>query len=159
MSELADDLQTKLEISPDQTRLLAHISNGKPGFACHLAENSEILEQRTALLDDLHRMLSASRVERFAYAQNFYQNKPDLIYTLSVWLTYLRDILLQTTRSQTLPTNLDRIEEIHHIAQKLDIATAHQATRVVESKLKDLHTNIEPRLAAEALLLEIPFIN
>jgi DNA polymerase-3 subunit delta' len=123
-----------------------------------LTENPELLEARTAQLDDLHKLLTSSRVDRFAYANQFYQHKEELIETLTVWLTYWRDVLQQTTRSQTPLTNLDRAEEIQQIAGTIDTRTAHQATLAVEGKLRDLRTNIEPRLAAEALMLEIPRI-
>lgn len=158
LAELASGLQQKHDLPAEQAQLLAHLANGKPGYARMLAENPEILEQRTALLDDLRKLLTGSRVDRFAYANRFYQHKEELIDTLTVWLTYWRDVLQQTTRSQTPLTNLDRADEIQQVAGAVDTHTAHQATLAVESKLRDLRTNIEPRLAAEALMLEIPRI-
>jgi DNA polymerase-3 subunit delta' len=159
LTDLAAGLQQQHRLPAEQARLLAHISNGRPGTALHLAQNPEILEQRSEALNDLHSLLTSSRTERFAYANKFYRNKPALIETLTIWLTYWRDILQQTTRSQTPLTNLDRADEINLVSQALDTTTAHQATLAVESMLRDLRTNIEPRLAAEALLLKLPRIS
>ena len=158
LAELAAGLQEYHDLPAEQAELLAHLSNGKPGYARLLAENPELLEERTGQLDDLHKLLTSGRVDRFAYANRFYQHKQELIETLTVWLTYWRDVLQQTTRSQTPLTNLDRADEIHQVAGLIDTSTALQATLAVESKLRDLRTNIEPRLAAEALMLEIPRI-
>ncbi|MBN2045286.1 MAG: hypothetical protein JW757_09725 [Anaerolineales bacterium] len=156
---LADGLEKKLKIPKDQAKLLAHLSNGKPGTAIHLAQNPARLEMRSKALDTLHSLLSSSRTDRFAHANRFYRNKPELVDTLAIWLTYWRDVLQQTTSSQTPLINLDRAEEIARVAQQLDTAAAHQATRQLETMLQDLRTNIEPRLAAEALLLRLPTIS
>jgi DNA polymerase-3 subunit delta' len=158
LEELAAGLQQAHQMAPDEALLLAHLSNGKPGYAVHLAQNPDILEQRNIILTDLNQLIVSSRIDRFAYANQFYQHKSRLIQTLTVWLTYWRDILQQTTQSQTPLTNLDRRAEIEQLAGKMSIQTAHQATLAVEQKLRDLRTNIEPRLAAEALLLELPYL-
>ena len=158
LDELTAGLQETSGLPADLARLLAHLSNGKPGTAIHLAEHPEILEQRGEALDALYTLLSGSRTERFAYADRFKGSKPDLIDTLTIWLTYWRDVLQQTTQSQMPLTNLDRGEEIGAVAEALELSAAHQATVAVEKMLRDLRTNIEPRLAAEALLLNLPRI-
>ena len=132
LEALAAGLQEKHNLPTDKAQLLAHLSNGKPGTAIHLAQHPEILEQRGEVLDALHTLLSGSRTERFSYANNFYRNKPELIDTLTIWLTYWRDVLQQTTHTQIPLTNLDRREEISALAQAMDTPTALQATVVVE---------------------------
>lgn len=153
---LADGLTARLGITRELAQLAAHVSGGRPGSALRLAQSPDALEQRTRILDDLHRLLGSGRVARFQYANEFYGEKENLVETLLVWLTYWRDILLLTTGSASPLINLDRQDEIGLIGGQLDTETAHRAALAVERKLQELRTNIEPRLAAESLMLELP---
>jgi DNA polymerase-3 subunit delta' len=156
LAALADGLAARFGIEPDLARLAAHVSGGRPGSAVHLVQSPDALDQRARILDDLHRLLGSGRVARFQYANEFYGEKELLVETLSVWLTYWRDILLQTTGSLSPLINLDRQQEIGHLGGQLDTETSHRAALAVERKLQELRTNIEPRLAAESLMLELP---
>jgi DNA polymerase-3 subunit delta' len=63
---LSQGLQSRWGLLPDQARLLAHLSGGRPGYAMRLHEHPELLQQRQAWLNDHRNLLSASRVARFA---------------------------------------------------------------------------------------------
>jgi DNA polymerase-3 subunit delta' len=158
LSELAAGLTQQTGIPEEQALLLAHISAGKPGYALHLAQNPELLEQRTRWLEDQTNLLRGSRVKRFAYAEQISKDKSQLTQTMVVWLSYWRDVMLQTTSSSTPLTNPDRAEEITSLARHLDPNTAQQVVMTLEKMLGELRTNVNVRLAAEALMLQLPFI-
>jgi len=68
-------LSSKMEIPIEQSKLFAHISGGRPGYALRLHNEPELLDKRNKWLDDLQRMISSNRVERFAYAENLIKDR------------------------------------------------------------------------------------
>jgi len=158
LAELAAGLTAQTGLPPDQALLLAHISAGKPGYALHLAQNPDLLEQRTDMLEDLLTLLDSNRVQRFSYANKLSKDKDQLTQTLVVWLAFWRDVLLQSTASNPTLTNVDRAADIQRLAQHLDTQTAQEVVVLLENKLGELRTNVNLRLTSEALMLQLPFI-
>ena len=158
LAELATGLTAQTGLPPDQALLLAHISAGKPGYALHLAQNPDLLEQRTDMLEDLLTLLDSNRVQRFSYANKLSKDKDQLTQTLVVWLAFWRDVLLQSTASNPTLTNVDRAADIQRLAQHLDTQTAQEVVVLLENKLGELRTNVNLRLTSEALMLQLPFI-
>jgi DNA polymerase-3 subunit delta' len=139
-----------------RARLLAHISGGRPGFALRLDESPELLEKRTERLNDLHRMLASSRVERFAYAEALAKDKESLRQALLFWLSYWRDVMLRASGAQTPPANVDRRAEIEHLAARFSLEMCRGITAGLEKSIGQLDANVNARLLAEALLLDWP---
>jgi DNA polymerase-3 subunit delta' len=158
LEQVAEGLQTIWGASPEHARLLAHIASGRPGYACYLNQNPEILTQRQSWLDEQHNLLQGDRVARFAYAQKISKDKEMLPQHLLIWLAYWRDVLMRVSRSQAPLVNLDRAEEINQLAEGLDLATTRRVVLTLERTLDELRANINLRLAAETLLLELPYL-
>lgn len=158
LEQVAKGLQSQFGVEAEQAQLLAHISSGRPGYACYLSENPEILAQRQDWLDEHITMLAGDRVTRFAYAQEMSKDKELLPQQLLVWLAYWRDVLMRVTDSRAPLVNLDRSEEISHLAAGLDLPTTRRTVLALERTLDELRANINLRLAAETLLLELPYL-
>lgn len=154
-------LQQRWNIAPEQAQLLAHISGGRVGYALQLYQNPEQMEQRQIWLDDLHRLLTAGRVERFAYASRLSSDKnfkETLQAVLPVWISLLRDVLLVAAGASTPVTNLDRREEIEAAAGRLGIDGAHCTIQALERTLYLLGRNVNARLSLEVLMLDLPVL-
>lgn len=136
-----------------QASLIAHISGGRPGYAFRLLEDRSLLEFRSQRLDDLQKLLSASRVEKFAYAEKLAKEKDGMRQVLLVWLSYWRDVLLRAAQADSPLANLDRAEEIEALAKKLDLPAARQRVTETERALQQIGRNVNTRLLAEVLLL------
>lgn len=158
LDQVTEGLQSQWGADPDQARLLAHIASGRPGYASYLRQNPEVLTQRQSWLDEQHDLLTGDRVARFAYAQTMSKDKEQLPQQLLVWLAYWRDVLMRVSQSNAPLVNLDRAEEIGRLAEGLDLHTARQVVLALERTLDELRANINLRLAAETLLLELPFL-
>ncbi len=159
----AEGLQTRWGLPPEDARLLAHISGGRPGYALQLKESPDRLDQRKTWLDDLQSLLPASRVERFAYAESLAKEKDTLRQALLVWLTYWRDVMLyaggiSASGAPAPLVNLDRAEEITALADRLDLPAAHRTVAAIERTLDQLDKNVNTRLAVEVLMLDMPRI-
>jgi DNA polymerase-3 subunit delta' len=155
-------LQTGLEdrwgLASDKAELLAHIANGRPGYAHHLAENPALLDQRQACLDDLFSLLQSDTAARFSYAETLSKDRTLLAETLRTWLSFWRDVLLETAGGEYESSNPDRQAEVKTLATRLDLASAHRATTAVDRTLGLLEGNTNLRLAAEVLMLDLPRI-
>ncbi len=155
VSAIQADLMQRGE-SSERANLLAHLSGGRPGFARRLAEDSSFLEQRAEMLDDLQTLLSASRVQKFAYAEKMSKDKDAMRQTILTWLSYWRDVMLRAVQSQTPLINEDLTMEIESLAGRVNLPAARKTVRRLENALSQMEQNVNTRLLAEVLLMDLP---
>ena len=156
-----DDVQRELEsrgLETGRAKLIAHISGGRMGYAIRLIENDSLLEWREERLDDLLKLLPASRVEKFAYADKLARDKDSMRQTITFWLSYWRDVMLRTAQAETPLVNVDRNLEIEDLAGRMDLSSARSVVGGLENALEKLERNVNPRLLAEVLLMDLPKI-
>jgi len=154
-----ESVQSALEnrgIETGQARLIAHISGGRFGYALRLIENEALLEKREERLNDLQSLISASRVENFAYADKLARDKESMRQAVLIWLSYWRDVMLRSAQAETPLVNVDRNVEIEDLAGRLDLSIARRAVSDFEDVLEKMERNVNSRLLAEVLLLDLP---
>jgi DNA polymerase III subunit delta' len=156
LEKVNQGLQNLWDIPPDQAHLLAHLSNGRPGYALRLYQNPEILEQRETVINDHQFLLTASRVERFNYAENLVKDKAMLFQSLGIWLTLWRDVMLRVSGSSVPMINLDRQADIAQISNQVDLLTAQEMLKILEKTQTRLNHYTNTRLTAEVLMLNLP---
>ena len=140
----------------ESAKLLAHLSGGRPGYALNLLQDEEALAFRREKLDEFGKLLPASRVARFAYAEELAKDKEAFLQTLMLWLSLWRDVMLTTAEKTEGITNIDYRELIDKLAQRLDLSAAKKQLSAVENGIGQLKRNVNPRLLAENLLLDLP---
>jgi DNA polymerase-3 subunit delta' len=143
-------------LDEERARLLAHISGGRPGYARRLMDDSTVLEKREERLNDLQTLLPAPRVEKFSYAEKLSKDKDAMRQAILVWLSYWRDVLLRVAQAETPLVNVDRNMEIEFLAGRLNLSTARRVVSDLESALEKMDKNVNSRLLAEVLLLDLP---
>lgn len=143
-------------VDAERARLLAHISGGRPGYARKLIDDVSILEKREERLNDMQSLLSASRVTKFSYADKLSKDKDAMRQTIFIWLSYWRDVMLRVAQSQTPLTNVDLNMEIEFLAARLDLSAARRVVASLESALEKMDRNVNSRLLAEVLLMDLP---
>jgi DNA polymerase-3 subunit delta' len=136
--------------------LIAHLSGGRFGYALRLLEDDSLLGRREERLNDLQSLISASRVEKFAYADKLSKDKESMRQAILVWLSYWRDVMLRTAQAQTPLVNVDRNLEIEELAQRMDLSAARRVVGNLEAVLEKMERNVNSRLLAEILLLDLP---
>jgi DNA polymerase-3 subunit delta' len=141
-----------------RAKLIAHISGGRMGYAIRLIENDALLETREERLNDLLTLVSASRVEKFKYADQLSKDRDAMRQTITFWLSYWRDVLLRAAQARTPLVNVDRNVEIEDIAGRMDVSASQRVVRGLEQTLEKMDRNVNPRLLAEVLLLDLPKI-
>jgi len=154
-----DEVQQALEDKGYETRqakLIAHISGGRFGYARHLLESESLLDERDTRLNDLQDLISASRVQKFAYADKLSKDKDSMRQAILIWLSYWRDVMLRTAQAETPLVNVDRNMEIEDIAGRMDLSSARLVVSGLESTLEKMERNVNTKLLAEVLLLDLP---
>jgi DNA polymerase-3 subunit delta' len=157
IEEVRKDLESR-GVESDRARLIAHISGGRPGYARRLIESDSLLEKREERLNDLLTLLPASRVEKFKYADQLSKEKDSMRQTILFWLSYWRDVMLRTAQAEAPLVNVDRNVEIEELAGRLDLSAARSVVGKLENALEKMERNVNPRLLAEVLLLDLPKI-
>ncbi|MGC8855732.1 MAG: DNA polymerase III subunit delta' [Anaerolineae bacterium] len=152
----ADLIERGLEA--EQARRIAHLSEGRPGYARRLASDEHLLETRRQRLHDLLTLLPASRLARFAYAEKLARDKDALRQTLFIWLSCWRDVLLRAAQANTPITNVDQTMQIEFLAGQIGLPTARRVIVELEQAVERLEHNVNPRLLLEVLLLDLPRI-
>jgi len=140
-------------LETDQARLIAHLSGGRPGTAFRLAAEKSLLDFRAQKLDDLQKLLSSTRVDKFSYAEKLSKEKGDMRQTLMVWLSFWRDVFLRAAKADSPLTNVDRVEQVESLAAKLSLPVARQRVSEAEKAISRLERNVNARILAEVLLL------
>lgn len=148
---------------PETARLLAHLAGGRPGYALRLLQDPPRLNFRRTRLDDLHHLLASNRRERFAFAGRFTDKKREaseqVRETLTLWLSFWRDVLLAVSGAGTPLVNVDYRDVIQSLAGQLSLAQARRLTAQAEGAIDQLDKNINPRLLVEVLLLDWPKVS
>ena len=146
----------------EQAHLLAHLSGGRPGAAFNLMEDASLLEFRQERLDELQSLLRATRVEKFTYAGKLFKSRDkdkdreNFREMLLLWLAYWRDVLVCISGSSAPLVNVDRAGEIAAVAERLDLPAARRLVKGMETAMVRLERNVNSRLLAEVLLLDLP---
>jgi DNA polymerase-3 subunit delta' len=109
-------------------------------------------------LADLAGLLTATRVQKFNYAEKLAKDKEAMRQTLLVWLSYWRDVLLRVSGAGVSITNIDQDKSIAALSEKLTLENARCVVHDQEMALERLERNVNPRLLAEVLLLDLPVV-
>jgi len=144
--------------TPEHAHLIAAVSGGRPGYALKLLNDETTLEFRAERLVDLGQMISSTRVQKFNYAEKLAKDKETMRQTLLVWLSFWRDVLLRASGAAAPIANVDQEDTIRSLAGCLELDGARQVVSNMESAITRLERNVNPRLLAEVLLLDLPEI-
>ena len=76
--------------------------------------------------------------------------------TLTVWLSFWRDVMLYAGGASTPPANLDQVEEIKNLTTHLDLTSIKRIVSSLERTFDLLEHNVNPRLMVEVFMLDLP---
>jgi DNA polymerase-3 subunit delta' len=151
-------LITNWLVPAERADLLAHLAQGRLGWAVRMHADDAALAARQQALDDLSTLLAASRVARFAYAERLAkETSTDRIQeTLDLWQSLWRDVLLAGAGAPSPLANPDREAEVHRLAQAVAPAAAREVMLGLRRTAGLLEQNANARLALEVCLLDWP---
>jgi DNA polymerase III subunit delta' len=159
IEQTSQGLQSLKSVPAETADRLAHISDGRPGYALRLYTQPGLLEQRQSALDHLMRLLGSSRRERFAFVAESLDKKADLRNELQVWLTYWRDVLISAAGLPDSFTNIDYSTQARQVADEIGLQRAQSYVKSTEDTIERIDRNVNLRLALEVLLMDFPRVN
>ncbi len=147
-------------VDPDRAKLLSHLCHGCLGWALAALSDDDMLEQRSQDVTRLSSLLAADLSERFAYAQElatqFSANRRAAAETMQVWLDWWRDLMLVRGGYSEAVVNNEHLEALEEQAGCLDLLDIRRFLSRLCSLQQEVSRNINPRLAMESLMLDLP---
>jgi DNA polymerase-3 subunit delta' len=123
-------------------------------------EDPSLLDQRAAMLEEALRVAHGSRVERFAWAKDAESRAPEVreryLQTLAVWEGWWRDVLLAGAGSLDGIVNRDRVPVLAEEGKLYRTSEVVSFLRALLQTREYLQENVDPQLALENLMLDLP---
>lgn len=145
---------------PEQAEMLAALSGGRLGYAAGMLGSRDGMDKRRAALEKMSLLLGANIADRVnaatEYAKLFTDARPDLYSMLDTWESWWRDVLVVRAAAPELASNIDQLQVLASVANKVPVARASQAIALLQHTRQQLLENVNPRLALEALTLGMP---
>ncbi|MGB3717406.1 MAG: hypothetical protein WA996_23530 [Candidatus Promineifilaceae bacterium] len=152
-------LADRWDVEPGQARMLAHLADGRIGWAIQAVDEPKLLEDRTERLATLHSALTLNRVGRFDLASRISKNPEELLALLRTWLVWWRDLVLFLFggAQEAITVNLDERERLHRLSFEWKEAEIIQSLRQTDEAIWQLGRNANTRLVVENLMLVYPY--
>lgn len=153
-------LAIRWRVPAAQAQLLAHLADGRLGWAVQASQDPAILQARHEEIDALYTALDGKRARRFELADNL-TRKPELLPDLlQTWLSWWRDalILVEQRRGngRSPLTNVDQQEQLNRYAKGWEQKQTLAALKQTNLALWQLQRNANSKLVIENLLLTYP---
>lgn len=158
---VAQALEQRYNVAPDDAALVAAWSGGRVGWAIAAAEKPDLLEQQQQRLDVLVQLGVASRVERMRWAEErakeYRGGEHELaLEWLRLWQSWWRDVLLLRSGNSAVITHLDRQPELEELARGVTLEQAQRFLQRLDAVRAQLTDNVNPQLAFENVTLHVP---
>ena len=158
--QIARALEKRYSAAPGMAEELAHMADGRLGWAIRAIEQPELLEARDSSLQQLEALLEGRRVARFTVAEQLAQTPEALPDQLRVWLTWWRDLaLLAHGGNEGALTNIRRRDRLEQLARIWEADAIVRALKQTEEALRQLEQNANTRLVLEVLFLAYPYLS
>lgn len=155
---IEQSLATRWQVKADDAHLLAHLADGRLGWAVQAAQDNSVLEARRTHLQQLYAALNGRRVARFDVADRLSRKAEELPAVLQTWLSWWRDLnlLAQQNGQTTAITNVDEDGRLRQLARRWTKEDALASLKQTNLALWQLERNANTRLVLENLLLTYP---
>lgn len=154
-----EHLQRRYGSEETEARRLAHLSEGRVGWAVRLADK-QAQEEYESLRSRLMDLMEAGEGERLAFAAElagqFARNRAVTDEPLRVWASLWRDLLLVQLGGEGLVTHIDKLPWLRHRASGYGLGPLRAYLADIRTTVQHLARNVNPRLALEVLMLNMP---
>lgn len=156
--EIASALQERRQVAPAEAERLAHLADGRPGWALSALQEPSLLQQRQEHLALLSDALPAQRIQRFGLAERLAKDAEALPDLLRTWMSWWRDATLIAWGAPETDklVNIDQLDTLRRLATRWDRRQVSTALEQTKEALWQLEHNANSRLVIENLLLCYP---
>lgn len=156
--QIYQTLTEQWQVPDDRASLLAHLADGRLGWAISSAQDETILADRNRFLGLLDDILGQRRYQRFQTAEKLARTPEELPALLRAWLGWWRDLALVAIGGSEMSaiTNIDRHGQLDRFARQWSAAAVVASLRQTDKALWQLERNANTRLVLENLFLIYP---
>ena len=158
--EIQTHLQTAQNLPEAEAQQVAHLANGRIGWAIQASQQPQILETYQIQLNQLYEALNGYRVQRFVLADKLARKPEQLSSLLQTWLSWWRDLMLITQASNASATveicNLGETNNLNKLAAIISQDHVLASLKQTRLALWQLQKNANTRLVLENLFLTYP---
>jgi DNA polymerase-3 subunit delta' len=159
-SLIEKELIARWNVESEKAKLLSRLSAGCPGWAVTMSHDTQLLQQRNDRLEEWIEIMDADFDVRFTFVakitERYTQNRDTLQQKLTLLRDWWRDVLLVKSGNNEAVTNIDRKDMLQKFADTCNLTQIRQFIGSVESTITQLRQNVNPQLALEVLMLNIP---
>lgn len=152
---IEEHLISDLAVPAETAKTLAHIANGRIGWAIEAAGDATALANHIAKTDQLNAILKMSRVDRFKLADQLAKKAERLHDLFGTWLSWWRDALILANGQDDLSQiiNVHDVDNLQAVAGRLPAEKIVKNLTQTDSSIGWLEQNANVRLLVENLLL------
>ena len=156
VADLASALERRAGLEPAEAAATAREARGRYGLALRLVEDPTLRVLQEAVTEDATRLAGADRNERLDYAstlsQRWRRERDSVIATIDLWGEWWRDALI---RAAGLGEDAESVQDGRE-TPRWSAADAVRALRAVRRAREHLLANVNPQLAIEVMMLDLP---
>lgn len=157
---IEEHLVHRLGLDSDRARLLAGLSEGRPGWAIAAAADPLRLKAHEAALGRLREALGSGKLARLHIARALaetWSSKSDVVREeLWVWARWWRDLLLVKLGLTEHIAHVGPQDELTRQAGQYSLDEIRAVLDALVQTRADLDQNVNPRLALDLALLRLP---
>ncbi|HET8843755.1 MAG TPA: DNA polymerase III subunit delta' [Ktedonobacteraceae bacterium] len=157
-TQIRQALQERWKVSGEDAALIAALAAGRMGWAVQAVEEEDLLAERQSQLEILTRVPSLGKVQRFDIAQKLSVEGDKIKGMLELWLLWWRDLVMAAHNCPDLIVNVDMRNLIQKHASRISPLEAQRMIRTILRTIEALDQNVNPRVALEVLMLDIPVL-
>ena len=151
--ELARELEDRLELEPEQARLVALLSNGSLGRALGM-EIESLLDRRRAVLEIVSALSGAGPTRALGLAEEMIEDDPsELCEIVKTW--YRDQIVWKTTGREDALVNRDMVQAIQKEASGAPLPALFEKVRAIGQTQFWLGFSANRKMALESLALTL----
>lgn len=159
LSEIAAGL-TEHGVPDERARTLAALSNGSPGWAIRAADDPRLEAERIEAIDRAIAWIGADSHQRIVSAirmgDGFSKDRARVFDELALVTGVWRDAMLIAAGLTRFAHFQNRLSQLQSLAERVSFAAAHGALASVRACVRDLESNVRPRLALEHMVMQWP---
>ncbi|MFT5195055.1 MAG: DNA polymerase-3 subunit delta' [Cellvibrionaceae bacterium] len=155
LAVIKDHLIKDLSIPTDTATTLAHLANGRIGWAIQAAGDKVTLASHLEKTEQLNAILKMNRVERFKLSEKLSSKPEDLHDLFGTWLSWWRDALILANGQDDLSQiiNVHDIDNLQQTAERTPADKILSNLTQTDKSVTWLDQNANVRLLVENLLL------
>jgi len=158
---IENHLTTQLEVDPEVAEIIAGVADGRVGWAIRAGADVSLLEARSQSIEELVTLIESARLARLLKSQEiagrWTSDRGRVIDELDWWARALRDAaVLAAAPSHDAARGA---ADIARVTGRLSARESIDAARAVQEVARLLEQNVNPRLALDTLVLDLPSVD